>query len=317
MDSSFGWAFVGAGAFANKIANTIFTRGGPHHLVSVYNRTFSRAEALANRHHAKAYPTLMEAISAPGVEGVYVATTPNCHLEQVKAILETGKPVLLEKPFALNEKEAAELVSLAKAANVFLSEAMWTWFGSSAQKVAAAVRSGAIGAIQRANISYCFNFMSKQQRLGDPALGGGALLDIGVYAVTYAYRLFGKPTKIICQGELVGGVDSGETITLIYPGFTADLRISMVSSKGWEQASIVGEKGKIYVPFFHQANGYFQKGIVHFGATNYRKEFAAVKEAIRAGKKQSDEVPLSATLDCLAILDECRRQMGLVYPSEK
>lgn len=317
----FGWAYIGAGQIAKQTANKILKTGN-HKIVSVYNRTFSKAEAFAKKYGANAFSTMEAAVLAEGVEGVYIATTANNHYLAAKECLELGKPVLLEKPFTITKAEAEELVNLARKKKVYLAEAMWTWFSPVAEQVKKWVQSDEVGKIKDIKITYKMAIKKHFPRLGDPNLAGGALLDMGVYPITYCYNLFGQPNKVECSGTLSGGVDLEEDVTLTYlDGMKVTASISMVRWKGLENIVITGENGTVKCFFYHAAKRATLirskgKKVVFKGNGGFDNEFTRVAEEILMGQTESCYVPLQATLDNMATLDECRRQLGLIYPFE-
>lgn len=314
----FEWAFLGCGNIAGQVAREIAGERGMR-IGACWNRTPARAERFAEQFGAAAYPTAEEAIAARGVRAAYLAMTANKHFDYIRLCLERGVPVLCEKPFTVNLREAEEAFALARQRGVYLAEAMWTWFNAPAHKVREWLRSGAIGAVRRVTAKYAERYIDIP-RFSSPELLGGALVDIGVYPIRYAYELFGYPKAISCKGRVEDGVDHEEEITLTYDGFTAELSVNMDEWKG-EEFCVEGEKGSIRVPFFHCAEEAFLSGEeeVHFEdkCKKYGTEFRRVSEEIAAGKKESALCPPEHTLDVMRILDECRRQMGLVYPSEK
>jgi predicted dehydrogenase/sugar phosphate isomerase/epimerase len=318
----FGWAYIGAGKIAEQTANKIM-KTGSHKIVSVYNRTFSKAESFALKYGAKACPTIEEAVRAEEVEGVYIATTTNNHFEVAKECLELGKAVLLEKTFAMTKAEAEELVRIAREKKVYLAEAMWTWFSPVARQVREWVQSDNVGKIKDVKITYTMPMMTKYSpRLTDPNLAGGALFDIGIYPITYCYNLFGQPEKVECVGNLIGGVDLEEDVTLTYSnGLKVTARISMVKSKGLENLVITGENGTVKCFFYHVSNRAIliranAKKIIFKGNGGYDNQFTRVAEEILNGQMESNYVPLQSTLDNMETIDECRRQLGLIYPFE-
>ena len=317
----FGWAYIGAGIIAGQTANQIH-KTGSHRIVTVYNRTFSKAETFASKYGAKPCRSIEEAVTAEGVEGVYIATTANNHYEAAKECLELGKAVLLEKPFTITKAEAEELVKLAREKNVYLAEAMWTWFSPVALQVKKWVQSEEVGKIKNIKLTYSMPIVKYVPRLADPNLAGGALIDCGIYPITYCYNLFGKPEKVECVGTLKGGVDMEEDVTMTFSdGMKVTAVISIERSKGLENLVITGENGTVKCFFYHAARkatlirSSGQK-IVFKGNGGYDNEFTLVAEEILNGQTESNYVPLQATLDNMEVLDECRRQMGLVYPFE-
>ena len=192
-----------------------------------------------------------------------------------------------------------------------------------ANQVKAWLDAGEYGEIESAYFNYHLRSMGYAPRVADPNLAGGTLLDIGIYGLTYAYRLFGKPEKIRCLGDLQGGVDTGERISLYYPGgrvFTVDS--SIVNLKGLERMVLQGTEGSTSLWFFHgprrvKLKRKGAKSLVFKGDGSYLNEFDIVSSEIWEGLKESRCVPHQATLDVMEMMDECRRQMHLVYPFEK
>jgi predicted dehydrogenase len=316
----FNWAYIGAGSIAGTTARAIL-RTGNHRIVTVYNRTFSKAQTFADKFDAHPCKTIPEAILAEGVDGVYVSTTANVHYEHAKACLEFGKPVLLEKPFTVNRKQAEDLFKLAGSKNVYLAEAMWTWSSPVSRQVRKWIEAGEVGKIQSVEITYSAPIAFFLPRLKDPDLVGGALLDIGVYPITYCYNLFGNPDKVVCWGRIKGGVDTNETVCLAYSnGLKIDVEISMVGRVS-EKLVIKGDLGTIQHPFYHFSGKAVLRRkeggkTVFKGNGLFDNEFDLVAKEIVSGHLESAYVPRQATLDNLAVLDECRQLLGLIYPCE-
>ena len=320
--SKFRWCFIGTGSLAKTVASQI-NKSGKHEIVSCYNRTKSRADEFALKYGGKAYDTAQEAMSAEGVEGVYIVTPHNSHFRYAKMALEMGIPVFCEKAFTVTAKETDELITLAKEKDVYLCEAMWTWFSASANQTKKWIDENKIGKISSADFKYHVRTIGYKGRHTDPRLAAGALLDITVYPITYAYRLWGKPEKITSTAVIKGGVDHSEKIVFDYPdGLTVNISASIADYHGLEKMSIKGEKGEIKAPFFHALNGVTcKKGLFSKETFKgdgpkmnpYTDEFNAVAEDIRAGRKESAMVPLKATSDVMHIMDEIREQIGLCY----
>lgn len=317
----FGWAVIGCGGIANTVAKEIVEEGSGK-IVACWNRTKARAEQFAARFGCRAYDTAEEAITATGVEGVYIATTHDMHGYYTKLCIEHGVPVLCEKPFTVNYKEAEEVFALAKKRGTYVAEAMWTWFNSPAHTVREWVREGKVGKIQSVYASFACPLLEtcSNPRLTSPELIGGALMDIGVYPVRYILELFGMPQSIAAKGALLGGVDIEETIVLDYGTFKAEL-LSSVRKEEPETLVIRGTEGEIVVPNFHMTREGRLTGkhndAFTCDALLYGTQCKIVAEEIRAGKTESDCATWQAVLDTMAVLDECRRQLGVVYPCEK
>lgn len=320
--SKFRWCFIGTGSLANTVASQL-NKSGKHEIVSCFNRTKSRADEFALKYGGKSYDTAEEAMTAEGVEGVYIVTPHNSHFRYAKMALEKGIPVFCEKAFTVTAKETDELIALAKEKDVYLCEAMWTWFSASANQTKKWLNENKIGSVHSADFKYHVRTIGYKGRHIDPRLAGGALLDITVYPITYAYRLWGKPEKITSSAVIKGGIDHCDKIVFTYAdGMTVNISASIADYHGLEYMSIKGEKGEIKAPFFHALNGVTcKKGLFRketFKGNGpkmnpYTDEFNAVADDIRAGRKESAMVPLRATSDVMHIMDEIRAQIGLHY----
>lgn len=315
----FRWAYAGSGSIAGNTARSI-TRGN-HTIAAVYSRNREKAREFAGRYGAQIYESFDYMLSEGGFDGVYIATPHTAHLEYSLAAMKAGYPVLCEKPVGVSAEQAEMMIKASYENGVYFCEAMWTWFSDLPYAVKDAIERGEIGKVKKVKILYAFPglLMSKNSRLLMPETAGGALLDIGVYPITYCYRLFGYPQSIRCRGRIRNGIDTGETVTLGYDGFECVLEMSL--SKLGESCRIKGTEGEINIPVFHMArtavikSGGKRRTLT--GRTDYITEFTRTAQEIQAGKTDSVWIPHSATLDCLKIMDECRGQMGLVYPFEK
>ncbi len=318
----FRWCFIGAGSLAGTVASQL-NKSGRHEIVSVYTRNYEKGKAFAEKHGGTAYDTPEKAITAEGVEGVYIVTPHNAHFRYAKQSLELGKPVFCEKAFTVTAEETEKLINLSREKNLYLCEAMWTWFSPSANMTKKWLDEEKIGKVREASFSYHCRTVGYKGRHTDPKRAAGALLDITIYPITYAYRLWGKPEKIETKAKLKDGIDLGEDIVFTYPnGMKVNITASINDFIGLEKMVIQGEKGKITAPFYHAMNGVTCKTGLFGKETfkgdgpklnSYLDEFDAVAEDIRAGKKESSMVPLSVTLAVMEILDEIREQMGLDY----
>lgn len=315
----FRWAYIGSGSIANSTARDIIK--GNHRIVSVYSRNIEKARTFADKFGADALSDFDSAVNREDVDGVYIATPHTSHIEYAVRAMKLGKSVLCEKPVGVSLKEVEVAIETAKSENIYFCEAMWTWFSDVALTVKKWVHSGEIGEIRDVVINYAFPgiLMPKTSRVLTPETAGGALLDIGIYPITYCYNLFGIPDKIHCTGKIKNGIDIAETVILEYNGFKCTLNMSLCRLK--ENCLIKGSRGTVSLPaFFHMASKAIlknEKGSKTFnGKTDYLTEFTRVAEEIRQGKTESDFIPFEATRECMRIMDECRKQMKLVYPFE-
>ena len=315
----FNWAYVGNGGIAESTAREIVK--GNHRIVSVYGRNLKKVKAFSEKYGAQAFGDFESAVNCEGVDGVYIATPHTAHVDYAVRAMELHKPVLCEKPVGVTVQDVDTLLDTAKQTNTYFCEAMWTWFSDVALTVKKWVQSGEIGEVQEVVIHYAFPGMllPKTSRVRMPETAGGALLDIGIYPITYCYNLFGTPKSVQCHGKIQDGIDIRETVVLEYPNFKCTLHMSLCSLK--ENCRIRGTKGTVSLPiFFHMASKAILKNEngkhVFTGKTDYLTEFTKVAEEIRQGKTESAYIPFAATRACMEIMDECRRQMGLRYPFE-
>lgn len=315
----FCWAYVGSGNIARSTANQIVK--GDHQITAVYSRNKEKAEAFAKNYSAKAYDDFDEMLDDKKFDALYIATPHTSHVDYAVRAMNKGIPVLCEKPVGVCENDVKTLIECAKKNDVYFAEAMWTWFSDVALAVKDWVQNGEIGKVKEVEINYAFPgiLMPKTSRVLTPETAGGALLDVGIYPITYCYKIFGYPNKIECTGKLKNGIDIGETVILHYDGFKCKLVMSLCYLK--ENAIIKGDKGTVKLPqFFHMANHAILKndnGKHTFrGKTDYLVEFTRVADEIIAGKKESSYIPFSSTIATMQIMDECRKQMNLVYPFE-
>ena len=318
----FNWCFIGIGKIAQKVAKEVVTNPG-HAIVSVYNRTKSKAESFAKIYNSTVYESALEAINDPRVDGVYIATTNDTHFSFAKLCLENHKPVLCEKPITGNAKELEELIKLSKENKTFLCEAMWTWFNSIAKQVKKWIKENKIGTIKEVDCRFnvpLSGYKKVDSRLSNVNRYGGVLLDLGVYPIRYIYELFGVPLKIEAKGKLYNGVDVVNESTFIYQNIKAKVSSRMDIYTG-EYCKIIGENGSIKVPFFHMAN----KAICHYDGKRivikdkekkFAREFASAANDIKLGKLEG-EISLESSLDVIKIMDEIRKQIGVKFPCDE
>lgn len=322
MDGRFKWCFIGTGTLAKQVAAEL-NKSGRHEIVSCYSRNPERCREFAKKFKSTAYETAEAAILADGVDAVYIVTPHNAHHRFAKLALELGKPVLCEKPFTVNAEETDELIALAREKDVYLCEAMWTWFSKAANMAKTWLDDGKIGAVRSARFTYHLNSVGYAERVADPKRAGGALLDITIYPITYAYRLWGYPVAIESTATIEGGIDTTDEITMTFEsGVKAQISASIVDFKGLEKMTIEGDDGRITSFLYHAAStitcrkGLFKrerfrgsKGL----AIQHLEEFDIVADEIRRGLRESEYVPLSCTSDVMHILDTVRGQIGLIY----
>ncbi len=318
----FNWLYVGSGMICKTTARQIVKDG--HVIKAVCARNAKTGAKLAKKYGAEYYSDLAEAIRHGGYDGAYIGTVHTVHCEEAIACIEAGIPVLIEKPIAVNASDAKKLFALAEERGVYCAEAMWTWFSPVAQKVKSWIEDGEIGkSFRGALIKYgmATTLYYKADRLLNPNKAGGALLDVGIYPIAYCCKLYGKPNKVNCVSVLnKDGVDLSDKITLSYGKEQCFIDLSLTKLLG-ESAMFIGNDGVIEVPFFHFASKAKllkrDDSEIFKAKTNYVNEFNAVASEILSGKKQSEIYTPQDVIGVMEILDECRRQGGVVYPFEK
>ena len=240
------WGVVGAGWIARRFVEDLAHCDGAV-LAGVASRGGDSARALAGAHGGRAHADVAALLADPDVDAVYVASPNSLHAGHCEAAIRAGKAVLCEKPFAVDAAEAARVVELARREGVFCMEAMWTRFLPPIRDVVREVAAGAVGPVRtvRAELGFPVSYAGAH-RFASPELGGGALLDLGVYGVSLAHALLGAPVSVHAGARMEGGVDAHCSALLVYP----DAQAVVVASHATELTNtlvIAGEGGRIEV----------------------------------------------------------------------
>ncbi|HEY3001774.1 MAG TPA: Gfo/Idh/MocA family oxidoreductase [Kribbellaceae bacterium] len=297
-------------------------------VVAVGSRTLAAAEAFASRHDIpRAYGSWAALAADPDVDVVYVATPHAAHRQAALTCIDAGKAVLVEKPVTLDAGSAQELVTAARRRGTFLMEAMWMRCLPVVRRVARLIADGAIGAVTsvRADFGLPGPF-DPAHRLRDPALGGGATLDLGIYPVTLAHLALGMPDTVQAVATRTPeGVDENTGILLGYPsGAVATLSCGFVGETPCT-AAISGTLGRIDLPSpFYRPDRFTLHGTGAAPAVveepirgwGYHFEAAEVNRCLRAGLGESPLVPASTSVAVLSILDQIRARIGVTYPGQ-
>lgn len=292
------------------------------------SRTPGKAEAFAREHgFEKACTSYEEMLSDPEVELVYVATPHSHHFEHMMLCLEYGKHVICEKAFALNARQAEAVFAAAKQKGLYVAEAIWTRYMPSRQMLNEILCSGIIGKPNTltANLSYP---ISGVRRIFDPALAGGALLDIGVYGLNFALMHFGGDIVRVesSVSKMETGVDGMETITLFYRDGRMAVLTHSVYCRSDRMGCIHGDKGYLVVEninnpqsirVFDLQDRLLARYDVPEQINGYEYEFREAVRCIGEGKIQPDSMPHGDTLEVMELMDSLRRQWGVVYPQEQ
>lgn len=321
------WGILGTGNIAHKFAIGLKTASGAQ-LVAVGSRTQASADKFAAefnvpRRHAS-YEDLAQDAE---VDAVYISTPHPFHVGNSKLCLQNGKAVLCEKPFTINVKEADEVIALARQQHIFLMEAMWTRYLPALIHTRELIAQGAIGEVRMLTADFGFrtNF-NEEGRLFDPKLGGGALLDVGIYPISLAFMLFGAPQEIASQAYLgETGVDEQSAYLFRYAAGQIALLSSATRTETPQEAIILGTEGyiKLSSPWWNAAElilkraGKPEEVISPARVGNgYNYEAEEVGRCLKAGKLESETMPLDETRAIMATMDTIRAQWGLKYPME-
>ena len=328
VDLPIRWGFLGTGAIASAFATDLALLPDAV-AVAVGSRTMSSADAFADRYGIpRRYDSYQALVADEEIDAVYVATPHPAHRACALLAIEAGKAVLVEKPFTLNAAEARELVAAAAAHGTFLMEAMWTRFLPHVVGIRQLIAEGRLGAVR----SFAADFGGEAPAdLGHRAwaldLGGGALLDLGVYPLSFASMLFGAPTIVTAVSELaVTGVDSQTAVVLQYQRGEVAVLFTTLETATARRACISGTDACIEIEREFFAPARFRVidrtgaqelyDLAHVGR-GLRHQAAEVGRCLRAGLAESAVMPLAETVTIMESMDEIRRQIGLVYPSER
>lgn len=322
-----GWGILATGGIA--AAFTADLRVAGLRVAAVGSRTEERARAFADEHGIPSAHGSWEALAAdPAVDVVYVATPHPAHAEAARVVLEHGKHVLVEKPFTLNEAEARGVLDLARDRGLIALEAMWTRWLPHMLEIHEAIGSGAIGEPQVLIADHTQSLPTDpHHRLNDPQLGGGALLDLGVYPVSFAHDLFGEPVDLeFAATTTPTGVDQRVSMTLVHESDAHSVLTTASNLAGPNRAAILGTGGSIEIePTWMSASGWTLFDGGHRTIRTSRPAIEGrgmqyqaleVERLIREGRTVSERMTPEGTLAVMRTMDRIRAGIGLVYPQE-
>ena len=324
---TYNWAILGPGHIARKFADDLKLVPGAR-LHAVASRSLPRAQAFAAEFGAAhAVGSYEELLAVPGIDAVYVATPHSEHYAHARLCLSGGLPVLCEKAFTQNARQAQALLDLARAQGVFLMEAFWSRFFPAIIQALAEVQAGRIGEVKHLVADFGFITDYKPEgRLFNPALAGGSLLDIGVYPLFISQLFLGVPAMVRAVATPTPtGVDQNCAVALAYAsGATATL-FSTIAATTENRCVLYGTLGQLQLSGrFHAPTG-VQVRLA--GAApeetpypttgyGYHLEAAHVQQCLAQGLTESPLMPLSFSLQLMQTLDAVRAQIGLRYPGE-
>lgn len=321
------WGILGAGWIARQFVDAART-GTRQQVAAVGSRDAGRAAAFVAEvgGDVRAHGSYEELVADPDIDVVYVATPHSEHRDHALAALAAGKPVLVEKAFTATAAQAREVVAEAERRQLFCMEAMWTRFLPQSDVIRQVLEAGMLGRVHTVFADHGQRLHpGGPQRLWDPALAGGALLDLGVYPVSFVHGLFGAPERVTATGTLTElGVDDQESMTLTHAGGTASVLSSTMLNRTPTTATICGTEARLelssdfYAPtklqLIAQVDGRDQV-LDSLGEEElpphrgFRYELAEVARRISAGETQSPLMPPSESVAILETLEEIRRQV--------
>ncbi len=323
------WGILGTGGIANTFAAGLGYLPDAE-LVAVGSRTQETADAFATKYNIPHRHASYEALAAdPDVDAIYVCTPHPLHRDNTLLCLRAHKAVLCEKPLTLNAAEAQELVDASRRERVFLMEAMWTRFLPAMGRLRELLAQQAVGDVRTVMADFGFRAdYDKRVRLFALELGGGALLDVGVYVVSFASMVLGGvvPPRVASLADIgPTGADEQSAYVLGYPNGRLALLYSAVRTESAHEALVLGETGRVRVhaPFFHatrmtlSVRGRDEQVIdVPYEGNGFNYEAAEVMRCLRDGKIESDVLPHEESLAVMQTMDRIRAPWGLKYPTE-
>jgi predicted dehydrogenase len=321
------WGILATGWIAELFVKDLQLTG--HRVTAVGSRSEESARLFAKQFGIAPAHGSYEALAAdPNVDVIYIATPHPYHVTAARLSLNAGKHILVEKPFTLNAREAAEIVDLAKVKNLVVLEAMWTRFLPHMVRIREIIAAGTIGEIRSLIADHTQKLSADpKHRLNDLALGGGALLDLGIYPISFAWDILGKPASIKASATFKStGADAQVATIFHYASGAIATTLSSSDSAGANRATIAGTRGRIeidhvwYSPTTFRVYDNSNAVIETFdGAVAGRgMQFQAdeVERLIASGKMAGEILPPAQSIEIMQTLDAVRAQIGLIYPSE-
>ena len=339
MSETIGWGILATGRIAHSFAADLRLVPGAR-LAAVGSRSLDSATAFARTYgepDCRPHASYADLVADPAVDVVYIASPHSLHLEHARLAFEADKHVLCEKPLTLNTAEAETMVALAREHDRFLMEAMWMSCNPVINAVRERLHAGEFGAPRRLHAELGFRVDAPpDDRLLDPALGASALLDMGVYPLTFAHHMLGEAESLHASAVLsAAGIDLDVVVTGSYPGGALASMSASMTSWSSRAASIATERGRIEFPhqFHHPTYAQFTpvddrstndavgsgdvvriEGTAPVIGAGYGNEIVEVQRCLAEGVRESPLVPHAQTLTLMRQMDELRRQIGVRFP---
>ncbi|MFD1316532.1 Gfo/Idh/MocA family protein [Namhaeicola litoreus] len=315
------WGIVGLGNIAHSFTQDLVNIEGAE-LVAVASRSIENAKSFAHKFCIeKFYGSYSELFADKEIDIIYISTTNDLHAPLTIEALSKGKHVLCEKPIALNLRQAKEMVKASKESQKFFMEALWTRFNPSVIEVLDHVKRNTIGDVRYINADFAFLAENPKIRLTEKGMGGGSLLDIGIYPLFLSYLIFGKPEKILASSIFYeSGVDEQTSMILQYKNAQSILHSGFATTSNMV-ATINGSKGRINInSLWHEAQSFTvvknnHTIDYHFPTMGkgFTYEILECHNSIRTGKIESELWSHQNSLDLIEIIDEIKLQIGLKF----
>jgi len=321
------WGILGTGGIAASMTSDLLLTG--HTVTAVGSRTQAGADAFAATHGiAKAHPSYEALAADPDVDAIYIGTPHPYHAANATLALEAGKHVLLEKPFTINAAEAHAVVDLAASKKLVVLEAMWTRWMPHMVRIRELLAAGALGELRSLIVDHDQKISTDpQHRLQNPDLGGGALLDLGIYPISFAWDVFGEPSSVYAlSSPTPTGVDQNDAIVLGYPGGAKAIMNTVLDAVGPNTAVLVGTEARIEIdPIWYFPTSFsligpdgtvierFEQKVPGRGMQFQADE---LERLVAAGEIAGTILPPEQSAAIMGTLDQIRSQIGLKYPGE-
>tara|TARA_R110000868_G_scaffold4211_13_gene26716 strand:- start:123298 stop:124281 length:984 start_codon:yes stop_codon:yes gene_type:complete len=327
MQQKVRWGIIGLGSIAHHFVKDLLLVNDAQ-LIAVASRNIVKAEEFSKEYRAKyAFGSYEELFRCEEVDVIYIATPHSFHAVNAIEAMNYGKNILCEKPLGVNYSEVSKMLDAAKKNKVFLMEALWSRFNPTIQKVLQLIQDDVIGAIKYVHADFAFPALHRDEsnRLLNPNLAGGSLLDIGIYPIFLSYLLLGKPETIYASSKMYKtGIEMQTSMLFDYPDAQSIL-YSGLNSKSKMEAEISGTKGSIFLdPQWHHAQGYsleIDGEKTHFDlpttGKGYFYEINEVHHCLKANMVESDLWSHKNSTDLIRMIDEVRVKTGIVFPFEK
>jgi predicted dehydrogenase len=327
MEQIVRWGILGTGVIAVKFAEGLKSLPGAR-LTAVGSRSKATADAFARDNGVpRAHASYSELVHDPEVDAVYIATPHTSHKDDAILCLAANKPVLCEKPFCLNATQAEAVINIARAKHLLVMEAMWTRFFPLMAELRKLIANGAIGNVRMLTADFGFHTdVGPTHRLLNPKLGGGALLDIGVYPISLGSMLFGPATRVSGLANFgETGVDEQCSMVLGYEGGKVGSLSATFRGNSFNEATLVGDRGRIRINRFwwkpeslSLIRDTHKDDFLEFpiSGNGYQYQVVEFMHCMHNGKTESPVMPLDETLSIMRTLDQLRAEWGLRYPGE-